>query len=228
MVCFYPLTDLFLLWLAYFSPPFFLWILCFALILHWMSLLSLCIPFVVLLCFFFIWFSICVGFFLLSFSYFSLEFFECIFFASLAFSFCFLLSGSDGFSPPGCPCLFPCHGLEAFPQLAGWSVPGSCPFLLPGPHGKLSACTTVTCQLCFAMTSDPVSVPCNMCAFCVLMEGFIFFWFWFSLFLFFVCLFFSSILISVLCVFFSFVYFCCFFLWGALWGALCAWCFFIL
>ncbi len=62
---------------------------------------------------------VCVGFFLLSFSYFSLEFFECIFFASLAFSCCFLLNGSDGFSPPGCPCLFPCHGLEAFPQLAG-------------------------------------------------------------------------------------------------------------
>ena len=132
MVCFFPLTHLVLLWLAYFSPPFFLWILCFALILHWISLLSLCIPFVVLLCFFFIWFSICVGFFLLSFSYFSLEFFECIFFASLAFSCCFLLNGSDGFSPSGCPCLFPCHGLEAFPQLAGWSMPGSCPSLLLG------------------------------------------------------------------------------------------------
>ena len=185
-----------------------------------MSLLSLCIPFVVLLCFFFIWFSICVGFFLPSFSYFYLEFFECIFFASLAFSFCFLLSGSDGFLPS---CLFPCHGLEAFPQLAGWSVPGSCPFLLPGTHGKLSACTTVTCQLCFAMTSDPVSVPCNMCVFCVLMEGFFVFWFWFSLF----CLFFSSILICVLCGLFSFVYFSwVFFLWGAVWGALCAWVFF--
>ena len=63
--------------------------------------------------------------------------------------------------------------------------PGGCPFLLPGTDGKLLACTTVTCRLCFAMTSDPVSVPCNMCAFCVLMEVF-FLSFGFD-FLFFVC-----------------------------------------
>ena len=160
------------LYLPAISPPdpSFLSFLCW--LLFAFSLHSICCFALLFLYLVFHIFCFCGGLFVCVFLVFYGIFFECIFFASLAFSCCFLLNGSDGFSPPGCPCLFPCHGLEAFPQLAGWSVPGSCPFLLPGTHGKLLACTTVTCHLCFAMTSDPVSVPCNMCAFCVLMELF--------------------------------------------------------